>query len=296
VTGLRGHLEVLATGPLATVQDLGRPGHARFGVSRGGAADRGSARLAQRLVGNDESCAGLEVTLGGLAVRAEVDVVVALTGAPCPATVGGEPVGTHVTVPVPAGAVLRLERPVTGLRTYLAVRGGVAVAPVLGSRATDVLGGIGPELLAEGDRLPLGSAQRPLPPVDHAVVRTPPAGDVELRIRLGPRDDWFTAAARERLLGERFTVGADSNRIGVRIDGPSLDRAADDELASEGLVRGAIQVPPSGPPTLFLADHPVTGGYPVIAVVVDDDVDLAAQVRPGQHLRFRTVTSPAFAP
>jgi biotin-dependent carboxylase-like uncharacterized protein len=291
-----GHLEVLATGPLATVQDLGRPGHARWGVSRSGAADRASSRLAQRLVGNAESAAGIEVTFGGLVVRPAVDVLVALTGAPCPVTVAGEPTGTHVTITVRAGSELQLGVPAAGLRTYLAVRGGIEVPPVLGSRATDVLGGVGPDVLAEGHRLPLGRADGPVPPVDKAAVRTPPPGEVELRVRFGPRHDWFTDAAREELVSTSFTAGSDSSRIGVRLDGPRLGRATDDELASEGLVRGAIQVPPSGPPTLFLADHPVTGGYPVIAVVVDEDVDRAAQVRPGQPVRFRAVTSPPFAP
>jgi biotin-dependent carboxylase-like uncharacterized protein len=288
-----GHLDVLATGPLATVQDLGRPGHARWGVSRSGAADRASARLAQRLVGNDESAAGIEVTFGGLVVRPDTDVMVALTGAPCPATVGDDPVGTHVAFTVHAGRELRLGVPVTGLRTYLAVRGGFEVPPVLGSRATDVLGGVGPDALTEGDQLPVGDASRPLPAIDHAAVRTPTAGEVELRVRFGPRHDWFAVEAHETLVARIFTASSDSNRIGVRLDGPPLARVADEELASEGLVRGAIQVPPSGPPTLFLADHPVTGGYPVIAVVVDEDVDLAAQVRPGQHVRFRALTSPA---
>jgi biotin-dependent carboxylase-like uncharacterized protein len=291
-----GHLEVLATGPLATVQDLGRPGHAHWGVSRSGAADRRSARLAQRLVGNHEAAAGIEVTFGGLVVRPAVDVVVALTGAPCPVTVAGEPAGTHVTITVRAGSELRLGTPATGLRTYLAVRGGIEVAPVLGSRATDVLGGVGPDVLAEGHRLPVGRAAGPVPPVDRAAVRTPPPGEVELRVRFGPRHDWFTDAAHEELVSTRFAASSDSSRIGVRLDGPALSRATDAELASEGLVRGAIQVPPTGPPTLFLADHPVTGGYPVIAVVVDEDVDLAAQVRPGQPIRFRAVVSPPLAP
>lgn len=286
------HLEVVATGPLATVQDLGRPGYAHWGVSRSGAADRASARLAQRLVGNPESAAAIEVTFGGLRARFEADVVVALTGAPCPVRVDGEPTATHVATTIPAGSELAVDLPETGLRTYLAVRGGIEVDPVLGSRATDVLGGVGPAVLGAGARLPLGAGSGALPPVDRAAVRTPPPGEVELRVRFGPRADWFTDAARRRLVEDAFAASSDSNRIGVRLDGPPLDRAAESELASEGLVRGAIQVPPSGPPTLFLADHPVTGGYPVVAVVVDEDVDLAAQIRPGQRLRFRAVPDP----
>lgn len=285
-------VEVLEPGPLTTVQDLGRPGFAHLGVSPSGAADRGSARLANRLVGNPEGAGCLEVTFGGLRVRVTGDAVVALAGAPCPATAGDRPVGHDVAVRLAAGEELALGRPERGLRSYVAVRGGIDVPPVLGSRATDILGGIGPPVLAGGDRLPLGGVATGTPPVDHAAVRGPTAGEVELRVHLGPRADWFTAAARERLVAEPWVAGPDSNRIGLRLTGGALERITRDELPSEGMVRGAIQVPPSGPPTLLLADHPVTGGYPVIGVVVDEDVDAAAQVRPGQRVRLRTVPAP----
>lgn len=285
---MSGHLEVLATGPLTTVQDLGRPGYAHWGVPRSGAADRGSARLANRLVGNPEGAAVLEVTFGGLALRAHDELVLALTGAPCPARAVGR-VAPDAPFALAAGEELALEPPSRGLRTYLAVRGGLDVAPVLGSRATDLLGGLGPAPLAEGDHLPVGDLRADHPPVDQAAVRGPVAGEVELRVRLGPRHDRFTEAGREQLVAVAWTAGPDSNRIGLRLQGPPLERADDDELASEGVVRGAIQVPPAGVPTIFLADHPVTGGYPVIATVVAVDVDLAAQVRPGQAVRFRTV-------
>jgi biotin-dependent carboxylase-like uncharacterized protein len=284
-----GHLEVLATGPLATVQDLGRPGHAHWGVSWSGAADRASARLANRLVGNPEGVACLEVTFGGLAVRAHEEVEVALTGARCPTTVDGHAVGPDTPFHVPDGAELRLAAPTAGLRTYLAVRGGIDVAPVLGSRATDVLGEVGPPVLCEGDRLPVGASAEEPSEVDQAAVRGPATGTVELRVRIGPRGHWFTDDARRRLVTEPWVASPDSNRIGLRLDGPPLARAGRDELPTEGMVRGSVQVPPSGPPTVLLADHPVTGGYPVIGVVLDADVDRAAQVRPGQHVHFRLV-------
>ena len=284
-------LEVLATGPLATVQDLGRPGHAAWGVGASGAADRGSLRLGNRLVGNPEGAAAVEVTFGGLAVRAVGDVVVALTGAPCPARVKGDGgsrgVGPNAVLTLSGGEVLTLGPPGAGLRTYLAVRGGVDVAPVLGSRATDVLSGLGPAVLCVPTRLTVGAPPAHFPSVDIAPVAHPSGDDVTLRVVLGPRQDWFTPAALDALLSQDWTVTPDSNRVGMRLSGPELTRAVHAELPSEGVVRGSLQVPPTGAPTLFLADHPVTGGYPVIAVVLDADVDLAAQARPGQRLHFR---------
>ena len=280
-------LEIRSTGPLATVQDLGRPGLASLGVGQSGAADPASLRLANRLVGNPEAHAALEVTLGGLEVRGVGGLYVALTGAPCPMTVDGRQVAPYAPVWVPDGATLRLGAPASGLRSYLAVRGGVDVPPVLGSRSTDVLAGLGPATLTEGARLPVGQPPpAAMPAVDLAPVPPPAAGELRLRVVPGPRADWFTAAAHAALLAGPYVVTAESDRVGMRIEGPALERTRDDELPSEGMVRGALQVPPSGQPTLFLADHPVTGGYPVIAVVVAADVGLAAQARPGQHLRF----------
>lgn len=283
-------LVVEATGPLATVQDSGRPGLSDLGVGASGAADRRAARLANRLVGNPEDDAVLEATLGGLALRTDDAVTLAVTGAPCDLLVDDRPVGHHCRVRVPAGAVVRLGHPPVGVRSYLAVRGGIAVEPVLGSRSTDVLAALGPGALSVGDVLPVGSARGPVPDTDLAPVASPPAGDVVVRIVLGPRDDWFSADALQSLLSTRWAVGADSNRVGMRLEGPAMERAAalaDAELPSEGVVRGSLQIAASGRPTVFLADHPVTGGYPVAAVVVDADTDALAQVRVGQHIRFR---------
>jgi len=276
-------LEVLAPGPLTTIQDLGRPGLAAQGVGPSGAADRGALRLANRLVGNPEGAAGLEVTMGGLHLRAHAPVVLALTGAPCPTRVRGRAEGTGVALHLDAGDELVLGAPAAGLRTYVGVRGGVAVPEVLGSRSTDLLAGLGPAVPRAGDLLPVGPVPRQPPYLDVAPVAGPAAGEVVLRARPGPRDDWFTGS----LLGRAWTATAELDRVGVRLTGPPLRRAVAGELPSEGVVRGALQVPPSGLPTLLLADHPVTGGYPVAAVVLDADVDLAAQVRPGQVVRLR---------
>ncbi|MHA6624067.1 5-oxoprolinase subunit C family protein [Pseudonocardia sichuanensis] len=283
-------LDVLATGALALVEDLGRPGLAATGVGRSGAADRAALRLANRLVANDEGAAGIEVVFGGLAVRARSRLTVALSGAPAPADVDGTPVGHHAVVRLRDGQVLRLGTPPTGLRTYLAVRGGIAVPPVLGSRSTDVLSGLGPEKLAPGTVLPVGPEPDAVPLLDVAPVAVPPDGEVVLRAVPGPRADFLTdptAPARTT-----WTASSRSDRVGMRLEGAALERAGSQELPSEGIVRGAVQVPPGGEPVLFLADHPVTGGYPVVAVVLDADVDRAAQVRPGQRVRFRFVAPP----
>jgi biotin-dependent carboxylase-like uncharacterized protein len=280
-------LTVLAPGPRATVQDAGRPGYAAVGVPASGAADRRAHDLANRLVGNAPGAATVEATAGGLRVRADRTLLVAVTGAELPVDVDGRPAPRNAPLTLRAGAVLGLGVPARGLRAYLAVRGGVAVPPVLGSRSTDALSGLGPAPLAAGDRLPVGELAAAEPLVDVAPVAPLPDRPV-LRVLPGPRRDWLTEAAWAALREAVWTVTADSDRVGLRLAGPRLDRARDGELPSEGLVPGAVQVPPDGAPVLFLADHPVTGGYPVLAVVVTPDLPLAAQLRPGDTLRFRT--------
>ena len=273
-------------GPLTTVQDLGRPGLAHLGVGRSGAADRASLRLANRLVGNEEGAACLEVTLGGLVVRFEEDATIALTGADCPISVAGRPDGRFAPLAVPAGATVALGAAQHGIRTYLAVRGGLDVVPVLRSRSTDLLSGLGPAPLAAGDRLPIGAAPATWSLADAAPVAMPQPEPV-LRIRPGPREDWFVPTALGAIVAGPYQVTAASDRVGLRLTGPVLVRSRTEELPSEGMVEGALQVPPDGQPVLFLADHPVTGGYPVIAVVDPEDIPIAAQARPGDSLRFR---------
>jgi biotin-dependent carboxylase-like uncharacterized protein len=279
-------LTVLAPGPRSTVQDRGRPGWASIGVPRSGAADLASHDLANRLVGNRPEAAAVEVTLGGLRIRAEASALVAITGAPARLTVDGRPAPMNAPFLLPAAGLLELGLPPRGLRTYLAVRGGIDVPPVLGSRSSDTLSGLGPRPLAAGDRLPIGGLAGDEPFVDVAPVAGP-AERAVLRVLPGPRRDWLAAEAWSALTGNDWTVSSDSDRVGVRLTGPRLARARDEELPSEGLVTGAVQVPPDGAPVLFLADHPVTGGYPVLAVVVTADVAAAGQLRPGDSVRFR---------
>ncbi|MEV5510586.1 biotin-dependent carboxyltransferase family protein [Streptomyces orinoci] len=279
-------LTVVRAGALTTVQDLGRTGYAHLGVPRGGALDQRAHRLANRLVGNPEEAATLETTLTGCAVRAGRAVVAAVTGAPCPVTVDGRPAAWGRALRIPAGAVLELGTAVYGVRSYLAVAGGVAVPPVLGSRSTDVLSGTGPAPLAEGARLPLGTPP-PAPPVAVDAVPHPgPVRELVLPLVPGPRDDWFAPEALRALAAGGFRVSAAGNRIGLRTEGPALERVREGELPSEGMVLGAVQVPPDGRPVLFLADHPTTGGYPVIGVVPARCLDSAAQTRPGTRVRF----------
>jgi biotin-dependent carboxylase-like uncharacterized protein len=276
-------LVVDRTGAQALVQDLGRAGHAQLGVSPSGAADRAALRLANRLVGNPEDAAVIECLLGGLAVTARSLHWVAVTGAPTEVLVDGTRVGSHASLPLRPGSTLTIEAPREGLRSYLAVRGGLQVAPTLGSRSTDVLSGLGPEPLAPGTELPVGEPLRPLPDTDLAPVERP---RTTLAVLPGPRRDWFTDEAWRTLLTTAWQVSSDSNRVAVRLDGRQLPRSTVEELPSEAMVRGAIQVPSSGRPLIFGPDHPVTGGYPVIAVLTQHDADHAGQLRPGGTVRF----------
>ncbi|QBI54794.1 5-oxoprolinase subunit C family protein [Streptomonospora litoralis] len=279
-------VEVVRTGVLTTVQDGGRRGHAALGVGASGAADRASYALANRLLANPEGAAALEVTMGGLTLRARGTVAVAVTGAPCPVTVDGRGAATDTVLHLGDGAELRLEAPCSGLRSYVAARGGFDTPIVLGSRSTDTLAGLGPPRPEPGTVLRIGPPPRALPAVDWVPTRPFPADELSLRVVPGPRDDWFTDDALDVLLGSTYEVTARSDRIGARLTGPLLHRRGGGELPSEGMVPGSLQVPPEGNPVLFLADHPVTGGYPVIAVVVAADVARAAQARPGARLRF----------
>ncbi|MEU2264501.1 biotin-dependent carboxyltransferase family protein [Streptomyces sp. NPDC019645] len=278
-------LVVVRAGALTTVQDLGRPGYAHLGVPRSGALDPSALRLVNRLVGNPGHAAVLETTLTGCAVRPRGEVTVAVGGAPCPVRVGGRPVAWGAPVRVRAGQLLEVGAAVRGVRSYVGFAGGIAPEPVLGSRSTDLLSGLGPAPLCDGAVLPLGRPAGPPARVDGSPWPGPPS-ELVLRVRFGPRDDWFTEGARRTLATGGYRVSAASNRIGLRTEGPALERAFHGELPSEGMVLGAVQVPPDGRPVVFLADHPTTGGYPVVAVVRESDLAAAAQAVPGTPVRF----------
>ena len=279
-------LEVLTTGPLALTEDLGRPGLAHLGVTRSGAADRRSHTLANRLVANPDDRATVEVTFGGFSARVRGgDVTIAVTGADAAPSVDGLRFGTNSIHHAHDGQVISLATPHTGLRSYLGIRGGIDVEPVLGSRSHDVMSAIGPQPLKPGDVLSIGEHPADFPELDQAPVATITGDLLDLVVVPGPRDDWFTDP--DSLVHTDWVASDLSDRVGMRLIGhPLQHRWPDRQLPSEGATRGAIQVPPNGLPVIFGPDHPVTGGYPVLGVVVDGDVDRLAQVRPGRHLRM----------
>lgn len=284
----RPALQVLEVGPLTTVQDLGRAGRAHLGVARSGAMDRAALRAANRLVGNAESAAGLEISLGGFRARAVCDAWIAVAGAWGPLTIGGHPIDPYTAARWPAGEELVIAPFAHGVRAVLAVRGGIAAPPALGSAATDVLAGIGPAPLRAGDVLGVDDRiAGAIPPADLVPWGAPPDDGLEIELAPGPRADWFSPASLAALFDEVWRVSPRADRVGMRLDGPTLTRTRAGELISEGMVPGAMQVPPDGAPTILLADGPVTGGYPVVAVVTDASLNALAQARPGTRIRFR---------
>jgi biotin-dependent carboxylase-like uncharacterized protein len=276
-------IEVLRTGPLALVMDAGRPGLSAVGVSPSGAFDRAAFGRGAALVGNDpERHAGIEITLGGFCFRAHAGWRIAFTGVACPLAVDGHPAAWDTALDLAPGQVVTLGIPDAGLRSYLSVAEGVDVEPVLGSRSTDVLSGLGPPVLKPGDLLGVGVAGRP----GRSAVSSPPVcvpGQDVLELLPGPQSGWLADPAA---LVAVWTVSPSSNRVGVRFDGPAITRRGG-EIPSQPLVRGALQLPPSGRPVAFGPDHPTTGGYPVVAVLTEASCDRLAQLRPGQSCAMR---------
>lgn len=303
-------LTIIATTLPVLVQDLGRPGHAHIGVSPSGAVDRVALQSANRAVDNPSELACLEIAFGGLTIQCSGETRIALAGATVPITVrrsSGELVSGALNQPIDLGPgdCVQLGYPQRGVRSYLAARGGFETERVLGSASRDTLAAIGPEPLGKGAVLRVQSpaarssrmdffgsvADRPVE------VRTLPAADeiVELDVVLGPRTDWFSEDSVAVLLNQAWRVTPQSNRVGLRLQGDtSLARGVTRELPSEGVTHGAIQIPHDGQPVLLLTDHPVTGGYPVIAVVAEHHLDLAGQIPPGARIRFRATAR--FAP
>ncbi len=285
---MTARFEVIDGGLLTTVQDAGRPGLAHLGVPPSGFLDAPAARLANRLVGNSEDAAVLETTGSGpvLLLRGS-PVVVAVTGAPSPVLVGGRAVDQHTSLLVQPGQTLQIGRALRGLRSYLAVRGGFAVPAVLGSRSTDLLSGLGPPVVAAGHALAVGAAPAGPVPAADGVAFADVIAEPVIGVAPGPCDEWFTPTSLQLLVSHGWMVDPASSRVGLRLTGPALERRRAGELAPEGMVTGSIQVPPNGLPVLLLADHPTTGGYPVIAVAREADLHRAAQAAPGTTIRFR---------
>jgi antagonist of KipI len=285
---------------LTTVQDLGRWGHQGSGVPVAGPMDAYSHMLANRLVGNDPSGAGLEITLIGPELASNADVICAIAGAEFKVTVDEVDVPMHHAFTLTAGARLRFGERRAGARASLAIRGGIAVAPVLGSRSTSLIAHMGPfdgRALRSGDVLPIGPAEGPgVSPhgcdIDRGVLPLP-RGGVRLRVVPGPQDQMFTSEAYDTLFASRFIVTPASNRIGYRLDGPPLAHAGKADILSDATPLGAIQVPGSGQPILLMADRQTTGGYPKIATVISADIPLAGQLAPGDWIEFSPCTRTA---
>lgn len=277
------------TGMRTILQDQGRPGHAHLGIGAGGAWDRHAAARANELVGNSAHAAVLECLLGGVEFHVEGEaVLLAVTGAPVEVLVAGAPRGMSQTILLHEGDVVSLGSPAAGLRTYVAVTGGFEGHMVFGSRSTDPTRGMGPAAVRAGDVLELAQD-------GHGVVRWERGGKIRpvprqelvLHAIWGPRDDWFSEAAREVLARQEWQVTDETDRVGTRLSGATpLERAVSGELKSEATIRGAVQVPTSGFPLVFGPDCPTTGGYPVIAVVDGPDADLLSQASPGTRVRF----------
>ncbi|MDR3427117.1 biotin-dependent carboxyltransferase family protein [Silvimonas sp.] len=282
-------ISILKTGPLATIQDLGRYDGAQWGVPLAGVMDIPASLIGNLLVGNSPELATLEITLGGFSARFECDTVIALTGAVAPATLDKQPIGCWRNVPVRAGQKLKIDFAPAGARIYLSVSGGVDVPMVLGARATDLaghFGGLNGRALKAGDVVPLGQLTGPAP---DAQVRAPERGDV---LRVLPATEWsaFSPAAQQALLTEPWRVTPDANRMGANLAGPVLELGQPLDLSSHAVQPGVLQVPPSGHPILLLPDAQTTGGYPKIAQVIRADLWRTGQFRPGDTMRFVEVT------
>jgi antagonist of KipI len=287
-------------GFLTSVQDVGRTGYREFGVSTSGALDPFALGVANLLVGNDEEAAGLEITLGGLQLRFEDERIVAWCGGEFDVCVGSTSLPAGHAAVVHAGEQLKFGPPKIGCRCWLAISGGINVPNVLGSRSTDLranFGGFEGRSLRDGDVLSLGHRPGSLIPATGIASWTAPHEWVSpakrepiLRFVRGIDWDRFAASTRQRLMSGAFAVSPDSDRMGVRLDGPELKRQDDVDLISEAVAPGTIQVPPSGNPILLLQDCQTIGGYPKIAHVITVDLGIAAQLRAGDRVRFCEVS------
>jgi len=299
-------ISVVRPGPLTTIQDLGRVGYAHLGIPRAGAMDPVSLRLANRLVANPDGAAALEVTVSGPELAFGMDTTIALVGGHVEAAVDGAGVPTAETLEIRAGQTLRMGQVRSGVRAYLAVAGGLAVATVLGSASCDTLSGIGQPRLRAGDQLDVGGPDvngpdvngpdvngmaRASSPLRRLRVDLSYSPDNEVRVVLGPRADRATSAGLRTLFSEEFTVTPSSDRTGARLSGPTIELVQGARLlGSQAMVAGAIQVPPDGQPIVLLANHATHGGYPVVAVVAGADLALVGQSRPAAKIKFREIT------
>jgi len=280
-------------GLFTTVQDLGREGFAPMGVSASGAADPISLRIGNRLVGNPQSAAGLEMTLVGGAFAFERAAVIALTGADFGPSANGIPLPMWTSIEIQGGQTVTLGSSRSGARAYLCIRGGIAVEPFLGSASTHVLSGLGGfegRALRKSDRLDLGAALplfRTRTLSSQMLERLQPRKVI--RVTEGPQSDWFASSSWEIFCESTFRVTEQSNRMGIRLEGPPIPLDASREMITEGVSLGSIQVPPSGQPIILFVEQQTTGGYPKIANVISADVHSLGQLRPRDSIRFERI-------
>jgi biotin-dependent carboxylase-like uncharacterized protein len=284
-------LVVKSCGALTTLQDAGRIGYQRYGLSSAGAMDRPALAIANALVGNAPSAAAIELALLGAELQAEGgDIRVALAGADCKLSIDGEVMPELTSCTVRDGQRLQIDPARSGLFAYLAVAGGIALPPQLGSLSVHIragLGGIGGRPLRAGDALPIkadaaSGLERTLP-------RLPPQPTGPLRVVLGPQDDLFTDEGKRTFLASAYRITSDADRMGYRLTGPKVAHANGYNIVSDGIVAGSIQVPGSGEPIVMLADRQTTGGYPKIATLASVDIARLAQSRPGTIVRFTAI-------
>ncbi|RUU67778.1 biotin-dependent carboxyltransferase family protein [Mesorhizobium sp. M2C.T.Ca.TU.009.01.2.1] len=293
-------IEILTTGLPNTVQDLGRPGHLSLGISHGGAMDSQALAIANLMLGNDRSAAGLEIALHPFRLKAHVDTALAITGADCPIRIDDRRCPPWWATAIRAGETLLVEAPHAGARSYIAFAGGLDLPSVMGSRATDAkagFGGLAGRGLARGDRLRLNTAMCALPPAglgvaleERQITGNATASAIELRVLPAAEFHSFTAQAHAAFTGSEWKITSEANRMGYRLSGETLSLASPRELLSHGIVPGTVQVPPSGQPIIQLADANTCGGYPKIATVIEADLWRLAQAPVGARLRFLPVS------
>ena len=283
-------IEVLQPGLLTTVQDTGRWGYQAFGMPVAGAMDRYAYRAANLLVGNDPEAAALEMTLKGGQFRFAADCYFAICGADMQATLNGQPVANWACNFATAGSELSFEFAITGCRAYLAIQGGIDVPVVMGSRSTYVraaVGGYQGRALKAGDVLPAGKAVKAAQICSLPAQYVPPVlNHIQLRVLPGPQDDYFTAAGLATFFSQTYTITAEADRMGYRLDGPVIEHCDKADIISDALCQGAIQVPGHGRPIIMMADRHTTGGYVKLGAVIGSDLRLLGQAKPGDEVSF----------
>lgn len=288
-------IRILSPGLLTTVQDLGRTGYQRTGISPSGAVDRKALKIANILVGNQPGEGALEMTMAGASMEFTEPDVVAVTGGNFEPTINGAPVPTYAAVPVRAGDVLALGPAKSGCRAYVAFAGGLNVPVVMGSKSTNLkcgLGGFGGRRLKTGDELPLFAPRAALDKMElrRAEVPEPPGAEAAVRVILGPQDDSFTQAGIRTFLSEAWTVTNRCDRMGCALDGAPVEYRSKADIISDGIPFGAVQIPSDGKPIVMLSDRQTTGGYAKIAAVISSDLPVFAQRRPGGRIRFQKIS------